>query len=647
MWYNGVIMSRADSVGMFWEDTKGDGYLPSYSTTWKAPEFPNLSGVKVLGLDTETYDPSLMSAGPGWARNAGEVVGVSLATEDNRAWYFPIRHTVQTDMNMDPEQVFKFLNDVLGTDCIKVGANLQYDVGWLQHEGVTVRGELYDVQFAEALIDDVATSYSLDTIAQKYLGTNKVSDELYKWSKAAYGGKDDQRANIYKCPPSLVGPYAEADAHLPIQILKQQWFELNELGLKDLFKMECKLIRVLIGMRMRGVPVDMDKADVAEILIQDKITAQRKLLKEHAGFDVPVNSGKTIARMFKKHGQTFPLTESGNPSFVKDWLAANPYEGAQLVASIRKYEKAISTFIQGAIKDKAVNNVLYPSFHPLRGEFGGAVSGRFSSSKPNIQQVPSRDEELAPIIRGIFVPEKGMSWCKLDYSQIEYRFFAHYSNDKKLISQYQNRGADFHSIVGDMLGYTGSRVAIKGINFGLLYGMGKEKLIKELSNMRLDMSGEKFLKMYHDKFPAAKKTATSYSALAQRTGEIRTILNRRNTFELYEPIGGVGVPLPRVQALGRYGGGIQRAATHKALNRKLQGSSADLMKLSMVVAYEEGIFERIGYPHLTVHDEIDISYHKDYENDLNRLIEIMEGCIHLEVPVIVDKEFGTNWGNVK
>lgn len=640
-------MARFDSVGMFWEDAKGSGILPTYNTVWEPPEFPNLTGAKVLGLDTETFDPGLLTAGPGWAREYGHVVGVSISTED-KAWYFPIRHTVQKELNMDPVQVFKFLNDVLGTGIPKVGANLQYDVGWLQQEGVHVAGSLYDIQFAEALIDDVAKSYSLDTLANKYIGESKVTTDLYDWSREAYGGEYDQRKNIYRCPPSLVGPYAEADAHLPIQILRLQWQEMKRFRLIDLFKMECDLIRVLIGMRFRGMNIDEDRAAHAEKMIQQKIQSLRDKLKNHAGFNVAVNANRDLQRMFDNHGQSYPRTAKGNPSFVKDWLSTNEYEGAQLVSNVRKYEKAIGTFIRGAILDKQVNGKVFPSFHPLRGEWGGAVSGRFSSSKPNAQQIPSRDDELAPLIRGIFVPDEGCQWCKIDYSQIEYRFFAHFADAEWLIQAYQDPKVDFHDVVREMIGFTGHRGPVKSINFGLLYGMGKDKLISTLSTMGLDISGDEFLKMYHDKFPEARKMLYGCAKHAQDKGEIRTILNRRNTFEMYEPVDDfTAKPLPYAKAIRQYGTRIRRSQTHKALNRMLQGSAADLMKKAMVNADKEGIFKRIGYPHVTVHDELDLSYHPDMKEDFDLLKEIMESAIPLKVPVLADFEYGINWGNLK
>ena len=640
--------NRYDDVGLFWENTSGSGILPTYDDSWKpVRDFPNLTGAKVLGLDTETYDPGLMDRGPGWGYGIGHIIGASLATEDGESWYFPIRHKVQKEINMDPEKVLRFLNDVLSTNIPKVGANLQYDVGWLNQEGVTVRGALYDVQYAEALIDDVAKSYSLDTISKKYLMEGKEDEALYNWIRRAYGNKGDPRANMYRTPPSLAGPYAEADALKPLQLFPIQYRKLQMLGMDDLFKLECKLIPVLIGMRMRGMLVDTEAAETAIETIENKIVLLREELKDFAGFEVGEFSAAQISRMFDSDGEEYPLTSKENPSFTKDWLKYNPYKGAQLIYDIRRYSKAVGTFLRGAILDKSVDNILKPSLHPLRGEDGGAVSGRFSSSKPNGQQFTARDNELAPLIRGCFIPEHGLQWAKIDYSQIEYRFFAHFSESAFLMQAYKDPKTDFHETVRKMLHYTGDRTPVKNVNFGMIYGMGKAKLLATLHSMGLDMDPEAFFNLYHEKFPEAKQMLDKHSDMAADTGEIRTILNRRNTFNMFEPVYDDGPALPYKQAIREYGSYIRRAMTHKALNRRLQGSSADLMKKSMVDCHEAGIFDTIGFPYITVHDEIDIGYCDDYKAEFDEMIEIMQNCIPLRVPVLADMDLGPDWGHLK
>lgn len=675
---------RNDLLGLFFDDTptlsatgKVERVRPMAKipeTGWVAPkDFPNLFDVKLLGLDVETFDPELKQAGPGWARGIGHLVGISLATEDS-GWYFPIRHETRPEENLDPELVLRYLKDLLAKPMDKVGANILYDKGWLRQEGVSVNGRCYDVQYAEALLDDVARSYSLDNIAKKYLGTGKVSYDLYKWSALSFGGKMDgtQRANIYRSPPSLVGPYAEADASQPLLILKQQFRELKAAGLWDLFIMECDLIPVLEGMRFRGLPIDAQHALVVEEELGFRQQEAQEELDAIAGFSVGVNKSTELSKLFDKFGIKYPYTDKGNPSFTAKFLSTNDSKPAKAVSNIRKLGKAKTTFVRNAILDKHIKGVLYPSFHPLRGEDGGAVSGRYSSSMPNAQQIPARDEELAPLIRSLFIPEPGFDqWIKLDLSQIEYRMFAHYSNDNKLITEYQDPTTDYHNIVSGFLNHLLIRKIIKNFNFMSLYGGGKEKTIgmigEALSTVQintmldemglvatkgseLDTLATHFIHLYATNFPAAKRVMQECSAIAANTGEIRTILNRRSTFNLWEPMGyGRGLPLPKSQAIAKYGVNIKIAATYKALNRKLQGSAADLLKKGMLDAFKTGLFAsgRLGFPHVTVHDELDFSYNPEQKEDFYLLKQTIEQAIPLKVPVIMDVEIGTNWGNVK
>lgn len=670
-------MSRFDERGLFWEDEEkitGDNkhknsILPTIPDTgWLPPEnFPNLSSAKIIGLDCETYDPNLTTHGPGWARNDGHIIGVSLAV-DGDSWYFPIRHELQPELNMNYEEVHRFLKDVLEDTRPKVGANLQYDVGWLKQEGIFVKGILYDVQYAEALIDDVARDYSLEAIANKYLGTGKVSEDLYKWLARAYGGKENgkQRKNLYRAPITLAGPYAEADASEPLLILNKQYKRMKELGLWDLFELECRLTPMLIDMRFRGMTVDLEKAELArqELIVQEDFL-QESLNKE-AGFSINVYSNDDLEHLFDDKRVSYPRTAKGNPSFTQKWLESNKNKIAQSVNDIRKLRKSRVTFIENGIIEKNINGVVHPSFHPLRGEDGGAVSGRFSSSNPNAQQIPSRDKILAPLIRGMYVPEAAYpSWLKLDLSQIEYRFFAHYSGDEKLIAEYQNKDTDYHAVVGRWLLDKMPRPIVKNFNFMSIYGGGKKKTIamikenlkkKEITEICASLGikdnantlGLFFVDLYASRFPAAKRVMDEVSDEAQMTGVVRTILNRRNSFELYEPVGKYGcVPLPWTKAYETYGPNIHRALTYRGLNRKLQGSAADLLKKGMVDAYEQGLFNNIGMPHVTVHDELDFSFHDDLREDACRIKDCIERAIPLNVPVIMDAEVGPDWGHVK
>ena len=217
-----------------------------------------------------------------------------------------------------------------------------------------------------------------------------------------------------------------------------------------------------------------------------------------------------------------------------------------------------------------------------------------------------------------------------------------------MIEAYKDPKTDFHEIVRGMLGFTGHRTPVKTVNFGMLYGMGKDKLTRTLTDMGLDIDAMDFLELYHSKFPEARQMLDKYSNIASRNGEVRTILNRRNTFNYFEPRDAWGdIPaLPYKKAIKEYGPNIVRAGTHKALNRVLQGSAADLMKKGMVEIYKAGIFDKIGYPFITVHDELDQAYHEDYRQLFDEQIEIMQNCIKLKVPILADMKVGSNWGEV-
>lgn len=657
---------RTDAIGLFWEDrpaARGRERIarvmpPIPDTGWTPPrDFPNLSGARVLALDTETKDPELKEHGPGWARNKGHVIGVSIATHD-ASWYFPVRHEIEPEHNMDPDKVFAWLRDTLADPHVpKVGANLLYDLGWLRHEGVEVRGPLHDVQYAEALLNEAAP-VDLDALGSKYLGIGKETSLLYQWCADYYGGpvSGKQRANLYRAPPRLVGPYAEGDATLPLQVLAHQWRALAREELLHLFSMECRLIPLLLEMRWRGVRVDVDRAQQASDAIAKRTELIQARLNELAGFQVSVNNANdSLTRLFDQFGLSYGRTPTGKPSFTKDTLAGTDHPAVALVQEIRKLEKLRGTFIESYILGANVDGRVYCSFHPLRGESGGTRSGRFSSSNPNLQNVPSRDEELAPLIRGFFVPDEGcVGWRKYDYSQIEYRFLLEFAVGPGAdeIREYfrAHPDTDYHDRVIQQIrektGRTLDRKPAKNINFGLIYGMGIPKLTHSLGLGKKE--GKELFEAYHLGVPFAKPTMEQASMEAETLGYVTTILGRRSRFDLWEPAtyGRDAIALPYEKACAYYGR-VRRAYVHKALNRRLQGSAAELMKVAMLKCWEDGVFAETGIPALTVHDELDFSDPGGKDEAFNEMQHIMETAIPgLKVPVRADFEFGPDWGHV-
>ncbi len=657
---------RSDALGMFWEDiaeTRTRGQIirpmpPIPDTGWTPPTyFPDLSAARVISLDCETYDPELLENGPGWARGKGHLVGVSLGVPGGGKWYFPMRHEIEPESNLDPEKVLSWLRVTLSNPHQpKIGANLIYDLGWLKQEGVEVLGELVDVQYAEALLDE-GSKVSLEILGQKYLDEGKESSLMYKWCADFYGGAatSDQRKNIYRCPPRLVGPYAESDADLPLRIIVKQYPLLIKEGLLDLFRMECELNRLLIPMRYAGVSVNVAKAEELRVTLAAKEKEEHAKLKAILGFDIDTNSAESVARGLANFGVLCNKTAKGKPSVTKAWLESLNNPVANGVKEIRKLAKLRGTFVESYVLDSHVNGKVYGQFHLLRGDSSGTRSGRFSSSTPNLQNLPSRDDELAPLVRGLFIPDEGhLCWRKYDYSQIEYRFFAHFAvgDGSDAIRKIYNEDpkTDYHEITRKLIhaktGKMLDRKPTKNINFGLLYGMGVEHLAESLG-LTVKAAKELFA-AYHEGVPFAKKTIKQCSEEAATTGIIRTILGRKSRFDLWEPLsyGEERPALPYRAAILEYGQ-VRRAYTHKALNRKLQGSAADLIKKAILICHKSGVFDATGVPRLTVHDELDFSDPGGKDEAFNEMRHILETAIPLNVPIIADCDIGPDWGHCK
>lgn len=654
-------------MGIFWKDKpapiknspwEAPRLLPSIPETgWRPPtEFPNLSVAKTLSFDTETKDPFLLSRGPGWARGFGHVIGFSVAADGEQGWYFPVRHEIEPEFNLDPESCFRWLNDQLKDGRPKVGANLMYDTGWLGEEGVDVGGLLYDVQSAEALLEE-AGLVNLEHLGQKYCGDGKETSLVYEWCAAAYGGPADgtQRKNLWRCSPRLVGPYAEKDATLPVRVLQKQWPLLMDQCLMQVFDMETRLLPCLIAMRRAGVNIDIEGTE--RLVHELTVERDQKLweLAKQAGFTVNPNSSTDLARAFDKFGLSYNRTAAGAPSFRGDFLKNMKHPFCDLVREYRERDKLISTFLQGALLDAHVNGKVYCQFHPLRAE-KGTRSGRFSSSTPNLQNIPVRSE-LGKRIRQLFIPDAGdKQWRCFDYSQIEYRMLAHFAcgeGSDKLRAEYTaNPKIDFHDKVGELIkSVTGQELArrnVKTINFGLGYGMGKAKLCESLGLSRAE--GETLFAAYHEGAPFVHATAEAAQEEASSMGYITTIMGRRSRFDLWTPTWARGkntdvFPLPYDQALKAYGPGIERSGIHKALNRRLQGSSADMTKMAMLICWEEGLFKGGGLPRITVHDEFDFSDPGGMDDVFERIRQVMETAIPCRIPIVVDGEVGPTWGD--
>jgi DNA polymerase-1 len=649
---------------------------PIPDTGWVAPgAFPRLAQARVLGLDTETKDPALVEKGPGF-RRAGEegahIVGMSVGTPDGGRWYFPMRHEIAPEQNLDPAHVLAWARDNICTEGqAKVGANLSYDVDALWSEGVQVTGPFIDVQHAEALIDSNRFTYSLDALGESYLGETKVKTDLAKWIELAYGDADNYRAHIWHAPPCLVGPYAEGDVDLPLRIWDKQKPILEQQLMMGLFDLETELIPMMIEMRQNGVRVDIEYAKrlddelTAGILEADvRLQAVSGGVLHNLDPDKDISKGD-LAALFDAAGVAYPKTATGQPSFVKEWLERVQHPAGELVRHRRQLQKYRNTFVRAYVLDKHINGRLYALFHQLKGDENGAVTGRFSSSLPNLQNIPSRDEYWGPKIRALFIPEEGEEWVRHDWSQIEYRFLAHYARGDTgdaVRERYRtDPTTDFHEMTLDFVapfaGWDIStktlrkqwRKPVKGINFGLVYGMGIDALIAHLGLSRDE--AEYIIEQYHNAVPFVRATYNIAQKRAAERGYITTFGGRRVRFDLFEKHwskSGSSKAMRYDDAVAEWGPKVRRAYTHKALNGLLQGSAADLMKEAMRQIHRSGATKVIGVPKLTVHDELGHSANaasKAHQEATKEVKHIMETSFELSVPVIAEQSRGTNWGN--
>lgn len=656
---------RYDSLGLFWEDKeieRGRGTvvrampeIPNVPWT-KLRDLPNLSKAKVITLDTETYDPNLETLGPGWARGDGHIAGISIGADYDGRWYFPIRHTIQTEDNYEPARILDWLGRVLADpEQVKVGTNLIYDLGWLRQERVEVHGPLYDIQFAEALLDESAF-VALEILAQKYTGGGKVGGVLYQWLSDFYGGKPDgsQRKNIYRSPPRLAAPYAIGDVDLPLTILDKQWPLLAQNGLLDLFHLECELLPLLVEMRIAGVSVDIPQAErVRDTLMveEGKLLAD---LKSLCGFDVNVNASESIAQAFRKFNLPYELTEkSKRPSFTREFLKTVRHPVGKSIIEIRNLAKTRGTFVESYILESHTGGRVFPEFHPLKGDEGGTRTGRFSSSNPNYQNLPAKDDRMGYLVRSIMTCDPGhKQWREYDYNQLQYRFLAHYAvgvgSDMLRHIFCTDPSADYHAtvqrLIEEVTGIKLERKPTKNINFGFVFGMGEAHLAEVLGLILSE--ARKLTSAYHLGVPYVKATLKHFSDLAATQGTIKTILGRMSHFDLWEPTS-FRDKRPAIaynKAILEYGS-CKRAFTYKALNYLLQGGEGDLMKTAMRRCWKDGVYARIGVPRLTVHDSLSHSDTGGNEDAWAYMQHIMETAIPLRVPITVGLKVGKSWGD--
>lgn len=599
--------------------------------------------------------PDTETTGLHWYRD--KAFGIALA-----AWDGEHIHSGYWDLREKP-RIVELLQDQLPKCKRVINHNMKFDAHFLLNEGIAVpldRIECTSVR--AALINEHEKSFSLDALGEKYVNHHKVN--IYGELAEMFGGKPTREAqmkNLHRAPASLAGKYAIEDPVIAIELWLHQEKQIAEQDLHQIWSLERRLTPVLIEMERRGVRVDEERARRGLEESGRIVAAAQDALYKLIG-DVNVNSPKQMRELFgaKKveadngrgynwvtdTGFILEVTDSGNGSIDKDALIELEKRGdkrASHIMTARRMLKA-QQFMRDHIIGHAVGGRVYPNYNQTRGDNDlGTGTGRFSIDDPALQQIPKRDKEIAAIVRACFIPEDGHEWTCADWEQKEFRWFAHFAKDPKILKVFNDDpSADYHQVVADITGlprnarHAGDPNA-KQINLGLVFGMGQGEMAYQMGMPYTTRWSEKdqrewrnagpeaieIFDKYHTAIPGVKKLLSQASSIARSRGYVKTIFGRHIRFPG-----------------GKY--------THKAGGLVFQGSSADCMKYKMVELHpyckEHGIDML-----LSVHDELDFSNPIGLEpqkGEIKRVLETFDGVecpIQCRVPILSEMKSGPNW----
>jgi len=650
-----------------------------------SPEDLDLKDVDTVAVDIETYDPNLKTKGLGAIRNDGFICGVAVATGKETA-YFPLRHSdIFIDYKRD-DKIWSVLNERIfqNENITKVFHNAMYDVCWIRAvTGMMIKGRIVDTMIAASVIDENRFRYSLDALSKDYLNEEKYKYDLQQKTLEWSGGTvKDPMTNMHKLPSSIVKEYAKQDVNLTYKLWNLFNKKIDEVlyikedgeqkTCRQIFELETKLFLCLVDMKFKGVRIDVAKAILFGRHLKKRrdqiVKAIESITTIHVDIWAAASIKKLLDHLCIKDYKVTP--KSKMPQLPKDYLRTHNNKCLRMIAKAREYDKAVNTFIDGLL-EYVHDGRIHADINQIRSDSGGTVTGRFSMSNPNLQQIPSKGY-IGGKMRELFIPEDGCKWGSFDYSQQEPRIVVHYAiklglpGTESLQDEFDRDDADFHQIVADMANI--SRKQAKTINLGLFYGMGKIKLQRELG---LDQRQAKELfNEYHGRVPFVRQLSQELIAFAKENRLLFTLYDRFCRFDKWETTNKEWnpetnrfneVPLyTKEQAMeafkaemldkykenkidANYMDYFDRyytpAFTYKALNRLIQGSAADMTKKAMVDLHEKGII-----PHIQIHDELCFSI-TDHEPELIK--DLMEQTIPLEVKNKVDFESGPNWGNIK
>lgn len=583
--------------------------------------FKTLQAAKLIAFDTETTSLDYMAA---------ELVGLSFSFEAGKAVYIPVAHDyVGAPEQLDRDWVLTQLKPILeDKDKPKVGQNLKYDANVLSHYDINVKGIAYDTMLESYCFNSVATRHNMDALAEKYLDHKTVHFE-------DIAGKGAKQLTFNQIDIEKAGHYAAEDADITLRLHQAIFPQLEKLkGQLSVFNdIEVPLLSVLAKMEQHGVLIDSDLLNEQSAQIGARLDELEVEAHNIAGQSFNLSSPKQLQQILFEELKipVIKKTPKGAPSTAEEVLQelALDYPLPKLILEHRGLSKLKSTYTDKLpLMVAGKSNRVHTSYHQAV-----AATGRLSSTDPNLQNIPIRSEEGRKI-RLAFIAPENHKVVAIDYSQIELRIMAHLSGDKGLVTAFAE-GRDVHqATASEIFGVeldevtADQRRSAKAINFGLIYGMSAFGLAKQLGIGR--NQAQDYMDKYFERYPGVLAYMEDTRQLASEKGYVETLFGRR----LY---------LPDIKARN---GMRRQAAERAAINAPMQGTAADIIKKAMLAVDQwltDNNDDRVKMT-MQVHDELIFEIHEDIvEEATAKIVEIMNGAVKLDVPLIAEAGMGENW----
>ncbi|MGY3961461.1 DNA polymerase I [Aeromonas popoffii] len=580
-----------------------------------------LQGAPLFAFDTETTSLDYMEA---------RIVGVSFAVEPGKAAYVPFGHDyLGAPVQLSEAVVLGKLKPLLEDPThLKVGQNLKYDRNVLLNHNIDLQGIAYDTMLESYVLNSTASRHDMDSLAKRYLGVETTSFE-------DIAGKGVKQLTFNQIELEQAAPYAAEDADITLRLHPTLWGQLEAVpGLCQVFsEIELPLLPVLARMELLGTTIDPKLLHQQSQEIELRLAELERQAHDLAGQEFNLSSPKQLGEiLFTKLGlPIIKKTPKGAPSTAEEVLAelAETYELPRLLMEHRTLAKLKSTYTDKLpLMIKPQTGRVHTSYHQAV-----AATGRLSSSDPNLQNIPVRNEQ-GRRIRQAFIPSAGYKLVAADYSQIELRIMAHLSGDKGLLTAFAE-GKDIHkATAAEVFGValdavtTDMRRSAKAINFGLIYGMSAFGLAKQLGIGRAE--AQKYMDLYFERYPGVLEYMERTRQQAEAQGYVETLFGRR----LY---------LPDIKSRNA---GLRKAAERAAINAPMQGTAADIIKRAMinVDSWIRGIEDESIRMLMQVHDELVFEIREEKLEEYTTIIkEKMSAAAELHVPLLVEAGTGDNW----